>query len=194
MQIDLPYKYPAPGAGGYTYSSSIGSFGTPGVSRIGSPGIPVSTAPSIPVTSLPSVPTTTGYTDPTTPNLLANGGADVSPGVSSGLWSLFSDKPFAETAFGQGLFRTQKNGGGVDMRAVGTLLSGVGDLAGIYSAFQANKLSSDSLNFQKDAFERNFANQTQTYNTNLSDRAEARRKFAGGTVAERDAYITQNRI
>lgn len=75
-------------------------------------------------------------------------------------------------------------------------LGGLGTLAKVWSAFQANKIAKDSLDFQKRAFETNLSNQRASYNTALEDRANSRASYAGTPEARAtaDEYINNNRI
>lgn len=70
-------------------------------------------------------------------------------------------------------------------------LSGLGN---IWGAFQANRLARDQFNFTRDVTNTNLNNQVQSYNTALSDRIRARTATEGGTQADVDAYLAQNRL
>lgn len=73
-------------------------------------------------------------------------------------------------------------------------LQGLNTIGNIWGAWQANKLAKDQLNFTKNFANRNLANQTQSYNTALEDRARARAAVEGQTSAEAQAYIDKNRL
>lgn len=73
-------------------------------------------------------------------------------------------------------------------------LQGLNTIGNIWGAWQANKLAKDQLNFTKNFANRNLANQTQSYNTALEDRARARAAVEGQTSAEAQAYINKNRL
>ena len=73
-------------------------------------------------------------------------------------------------------------------------LSGLGALGNLWSAWNANNLANRTFNFQRNMAERNLTNQTQSYNTQLEDRARARAHTEGQSAAERDAYVARNRL
>lgn len=56
----------------------------------------------------------------------------------------------------------------------GSIMDGLGQVGRVWAAFQQNKIAKESLKFQKKAWEKNFANQLQSYNTALTDRATSR--------------------
>jgi hypothetical protein len=70
----------------------------------------------------------------------------------------------------------------------------IGSLGGLYSAFQGAKLAKDSLAFQKQAYTKNLQNQTQSYNTALTDRARTRGVMEGQSSQQVDDYISQNKL
>lgn len=85
---------------------------------------------------------------------------------------------------GQGWF--QKMGG---LEGLGSITSGLGDLAGIWSAIQQVGMARDQLRFDKSSYATNLANQTQSYNTTLEDRTRQRFAFEGKSGAEADTYL-----
>lgn len=80
--------------------------------------------------------------------------------------------------------------GGLAKFGVDTVV-GLGEL---YAASKALELSRDQFDFNKQFAETNLRNQTQTYNTRLEDRANARAVMEGRSDEERDAYIAKNRL
>lgn len=90
--------------------------------------------------------------------------------------------------------RPDDMGGGYDFGAIASLTESLGDLANIYSSFRANRIARDTLDFQRDSFQKNFANQVSTFNMNLEDRAHNRARQAGQTTAEAEAYINKHRL
>lgn len=72
------------------------------------------------------------------------------------------------------------------------VLGGIGTLANIWSAWQANKLARDSLDFQKKAYKTNLENTTKSYNTQLEDRAASRASFNPDYDAQ--GYLDRNRL
>lgn len=73
-------------------------------------------------------------------------------------------------------------------------LQGIGALGNIWGAFQAQSLARKQFDFTKNMAERNLANQTQSYNTALTDRINSRTKMQGGTDEDAQAYLNQNRL
>jgi hypothetical protein len=96
----------------------------------------------------------------------------------------------------------QMMGGGAGMQTpqltgwqkFGYIMDGIGAIGNIWGAVQANKLAKKQFNFQKEAYETNLKNQTQTYNTALSDRINARYVMEGKSTAERDNYLKENKL
>lgn len=73
-------------------------------------------------------------------------------------------------------------------------LQGLGTIGNLWGAFQSNKLARDSFNFQKDFAQRNLANQIQSYNTALSDRATSRGFVQGDSAEKTQQYINNNKL
>ena len=87
-------------------------------------------------------------------------------------------------------------GGGLSSKLGGfsSLASGIASLGGLYNAFQANKLAKKQLSFQKDAFNANFLNSQQAYNTQYADKVRARYNTENRSTQEADAHIAANRL
>lgn len=73
-------------------------------------------------------------------------------------------------------------------------LSGINTLGNLWGAFQANKLARDQLDFTKKITNTNLNNSVQSYNTALTDRAQARGFTEGKSDEEIQNYITTNRL
>lgn len=78
-------------------------------------------------------------------------------------------------------------------KGVSTILDGIGTLGQVWMGLQANRIARDQLDFQKKAYKTNLANQTKSYNTQISDRA------AYGAASRRDPsfeqdYINRNKL
>ena len=86
---------------------------------------------------------------------------------------------------GPGFFQ---EGGGA-----GLALGAIQTLGSLWNSFQQNKLAKKSLALQTRAFETNLANQTQTYNTALEDRINARYATEGRS-SEAAGYIERNKL
>lgn len=73
-------------------------------------------------------------------------------------------------------------------------LGGLQSLAGIYNAFQTNKLANKQFKFTKDVTNTNLNNSIKSYNTALSDRANSRYFTQNQSQAEADKYIAANQL
>jgi len=79
----------------------------------------------------------------------------------------------------------------------GTGLSAFGNLASIYSGFKSLGLAKDQFQFQKDAFNQNFAAQRKDYENTLKDRWTARSASAasrGNTFEGMDQWVASRNI
>lgn len=63
--------------------------------------------------------------------------------------------------------------------------------ANIYSGLQANKMAKKQFKFSKDFANKNLANQTQAYNTNLENQARRNISGSGWDQAQKDSYIQE---
>jgi len=72
-------------------------------------------------------------------------------------------------------------------------LGAIQTLGSLWNSFQQNKLAKKSFALQERAFETNLRNQTQTYNTALEDRINARYATEGRS-GEAAAYIEKNKL
>ena len=72
-------------------------------------------------------------------------------------------------------------------------LGAIQTLGSLWNSFQQNKLAKKSFALQERAFETNLRNQTQTYNTALEDRINARYATEGRS-GEAASYIEKNRL
>lgn len=85
-------------------------------------------------------------------------------------------------------------GGGLNWGNAGDIMTGLASLAGVWAAFQQNKIARDQLNFNKSSYNTNLANQTQSYNTALQDRISSRYVQEGKSAADAQAYIDANKL
>ena len=74
------------------------------------------------------------------------------------------------------------------------VLGGIGTIGNLWSAWQAQKLAKEQFNYQKGITETNLANQIQSYNTELSDRMNARGFVQGDSQSTIDQYIEENSL
>lgn len=92
-----------------------------------------------------------------------------------------------QNANAQGLFGID---GLTGMGALGLGMQGLGALGNLWGGMKQYGLARDSLNFQKDAFNKNFENQRKTINSQLEDRQRARVSASpGGGYAPVDEYM-----
>lgn len=84
--------------------------------------------------------------------------------------------------------------GNMNWNALGNIANLIGGFGGLYSAYQGTKIAKDSLNLQREAYQKNLANQTKSYNTALSDRAKTRGVMEGSSSADVDKYIRDNSL
>lgn len=94
---------------------------------------------------------------------------------------------------GTGFMGRMFNGlGGVE--GLSSLMQGLGSIGGLYTSMQGLGLARDQLNFQRDAYNTNLTNQTQTYNTALEDRIRARHSTEGRPSEDTDRYLSNHRL
>jgi len=84
-------------------------------------------------------------------------------------------------------------GGGFNMENIGSFAETLGSLGTLWSGIQSNRIARDSLNMQKSAYKENLANQKQSYNTSVADRATARGAQYGDSGYAAD-YTKENSI
>jgi len=65
-------------------------------------------------------------------------------------------------------------------------------VGGLLGFGKKKSLAERTFSFQKDAFNTNLANQTQTYNTSLEDRVRARHNTEGRSGAFTESYLGRN--
>jgi hypothetical protein len=86
------------------------------------------------------------------------------------------------------------SGLGMNLGTAQLALGGLQTIAGIWGAWQANKLAKDQLNFQKGVVNTNLANQVQSYNTTLEDRARSRAHTQNQDPSTADDYIAKHSL
>ena len=110
-------------------------------------------------------------------------------GNTGGIGSMGGFSPAAGTKGWLGI-----DGLGKNMATVNAGLSGMQTLAGLWGALKAADVAKKQLAFTKATTNANLANQTQSYNTSIADRARARGAFEGQTQAQVSDYVTQNSL
>lgn len=84
--------------------------------------------------------------------------------------------------------------GGLNLDAIGSIAGTIGDFGKLYMGYKANKLAEDSLNFQKQAYQTNLANQTSSYNLALEDRVNGRYSSRERNEAQINDYLNKHRL
>lgn len=80
--------------------------------------------------------------------------------------------------------------------AGGFALGAIKVLGSLWNSFQQNKMAKQQFAFQKEAYQTNLKNQTQTYNTELQDRINARYVTEGRADVQGDVknYVDKNKL
>lgn len=73
-------------------------------------------------------------------------------------------------------------------------LSGINTLGNLYGAFQANNLAKSQFNYAKKITNTNLTNSIKSYNTTLSDRANARASVEGWSDQQTQDYVNKNKL
>lgn len=74
------------------------------------------------------------------------------------------------------------------------VLGSIGTIGNLWAAWQVQKLAKEQFNYQKGITDTNLANQIQSYNTQLTDRINARGYMQGDNQSTIDQYIQDNSI
>lgn len=77
---------------------------------------------------------------------------------------------------------------------VAPTLQGIGGLAQSWLGFQQLGLAKDQFNFQKDAFTKNYDQQAQSMNTQMSDRQSSRVGYNPNAYQSVGDYMAQNEV
>jgi hypothetical protein len=84
--------------------------------------------------------------------------------------------------------------GTFNWQGLGALTNTLGGLGQLYLGIQANKTAKDSLNFQKQSYAENLANQIKSYNLALEDRVRARAAQKEQSSADAESYINKHKL
>ena len=115
------------------------------------------------------------------------------PVTDNGMFSAFSNWLNGDTS--RSLFGgTDPSTGFQSMGIVSPTLQGLGSLFQAWNGMQTLGLAKDQLNFQRNAFNTNLANQRQTYNTALEDRIRGRTSDYAGKEQDVQSYLDKNRL
>jgi len=77
---------------------------------------------------------------------------------------------------------------------LGALAQGFGALTSAWLGYQNLRVAKDQLGFQKDAFNKNYKSQTQSYNTSLEDRIRGRTADYAGKEQDVQSYLDKNKL
>lgn len=105
-----------------------------------------------------------------------------------------TDSQFAIPGMGGASGSNAATGLGMNLGTAQLGIGGLGALAGLWNGMQARELASKQFDFTKRTTETNLANQLQTYNTALADRARSRGVVEGQSQAQVDDYLARNRL
>lgn len=175
------YYNPLNLAGDLSYTTALGSFGAPAAMPAQNPVPP----PPVPAVPAPMVST------------MSAPGTSLAPATSLRPQTA----SYHPDTGAQGLFGGAFKEGGMFQDEILPTLGGLKDLTSIIGGFgalwngiQANKLAKEAFSFQKKAYERNYSNQVDSYNTALEDRIRARYAQSNGSSADAEAYIQNHRL
>ena len=84
--------------------------------------------------------------------------------------------------------------GGGWQGGMGLALGGLQTVGSLWNAYQQQKIAKESLSFQKEAFNTNLKNSTQTYNTALEDRIRARHYTEGKSDNDTSSYLKEHSL
>lgn len=122
------------------------------------------------------------------PNLAAGGytSTDYTRGILPSIDPATGFKPLG------GLFGN--SGLGLNIPTAQLALNGLGTLGSLWGAMKMAKVAKQQLNFTRASANANLANQTQSYNTQIEDRARSRGAVEGQTQGQVDDYIAKNSL
>lgn len=116
-----------------------------------------------------------------------------SSGLTSTNVSAGGVNPVAGTQQAGGSFFKNADGS-FNPNNIGMVIGGVQALGSLWNSYQQHKIAKEQLSLQREAFQTNLANNTQTYNTALEDRIRARHNTEGRSSGETDAYLQEHSL
>lgn len=102
------------------------------------------------------------------------------------------DTSAADAVSGGNMFKNAD--GTFNFDGLGTITDGLATIGSLWSSWQQTKLARETLNFQKDSYRENLANEKQSYNTTLQGRTQAEFLAEGRGMDEVDAYYEKNKL
>lgn len=122
-------------------------------------------------------------------------------GLGAGIAAAPTPVPAADSGGLMGFLRGQPGVSGDGLTGwlgngqnLGTLVNGLSALSSAWLGYNQLKLAKDQFGFQKEAFQKNFANQTKNYNTSLEDRIRGRTADYAGKESDVQAYLNKHRL
>ena len=88
----------------------------------------------------------------------------------------------------------EKSGIGANMETFNAAINGLGTLGSLWGGMKQLGLAKKQLAFQRSTANANMANQTQSYNTQIADRARSRGVMEGQSQGQVDDYIARNSL
>lgn len=77
---------------------------------------------------------------------------------------------------------------------LGALAQTIGALTGAWLGYNQLKIAKDQLNFQKSAWQKNYANSVKSYNTSLEDRIRGRTADYAGKENDVQSYLAKHKL
>lgn len=123
-----------------------------------------------------------------------NSFGQASPTLGSGVPDLGGTVANSSAPVGLGAAGAGSAGLGMNLPTLQLGVQGLSSLASLYTGLKALGLAKDQFAFQKDLASKNYANSVSSYNTQLSDRANARAVTENQSPASAQAYINANKL
>jgi hypothetical protein len=179
----------------YDWSGSTANMGLPGMSWFNPQQTAAATLP-MPAGVMPAANSGWGGLPGTMPTA-----AGLDFASTSGMGMKTPDVPAAEGGGFMNWLRGAPGKGGDGATGwlgngqnLGAAVQGIGALTGAWLGYQQMKVAKDQLNFQKDAWAKNYGNSVKTYNTSLEDRIRGRTADYSGKEGDVQSYLDKNRL
>jgi hypothetical protein len=137
-------------------------------------------------TNTPSSFLNLGTTSSVTDQVMQNSQSLI-PGTTSSLPMNTGSVPGADTTEGGFNFLGEDGWGNLALGGINAGIQG-------YMGYKQLGLAKDQLDFQKKAFEKNYAAQRQTTNNQMRDRQRVRHADSGGRLASPEEYMSKNSV
>ena len=88
-----------------------------------------------------------------------------------------------------------RNGdGSLNTDTIGLAIGGIQTLGALWNSYQQHKIAKEQLALQRESYETNLENNTQTYNTALEDRIRSRHNTEGRDTSETNSYLKEHSL